>query len=227
MAPILGNGNPFNTPALQGQCTFYAAERYHQMTGKWVSWGGNAYQWAAQAQMMGWSVSGTPPSIPSIICLQPGIQLADPIDGHVGVVESVAGNTVNTSNLNWGVTPQQRAQVSQVQHTTGIGVSFIWAGGGSLSGLTTTLSSNSDPNSNCITIPTPLGDQKICMPDFSWLTKWLGGFGTTISWLQNPMRIAKMLVGITLIGLSLALLVLPEAEKVGVVAAKVAAVVPK
>lgn len=121
MAAIQGQGNSYP----EGQCTYYANARYHELTGFYVPWTGNAKDWASLANGSGWTVSATPVA-PSIICLQPGIQGANAVYGHVGVVESVGNGVVATSNQNWGSTPQN---VVNVNFTPGPGVSFIYARG--------------------------------------------------------------------------------------------------
>ncbi len=119
------NGNGDHFP--QGQCTYWACFRYAQLTGYYTPFSGNAGQWAMNCLAYGWKISNTP-LVPSIICLQPGVQLADPVYGHVGVVESInTDGSVTASNLNWGVTPAQRAQISYVKFWPGSGVSFIYA----------------------------------------------------------------------------------------------------
>ncbi len=119
------NGTGDHFPA--GQCTWWACDRYEQLTGYYTPFGGNAGQWAMNCQGYGWRISSVP-LVPSIICLQPGVQLADPVFGHVGVVEQInADGSVTASNLNWGLTPAQRAQVSYVKFWPGSGVSFIYA----------------------------------------------------------------------------------------------------
>lgn len=122
------NGSANNYP--EGQCTRYADQRYHDLTGFYVPWSGNAKDWATQAIAYGWTVSSTP-VVPSIICLQGGIQGADATYGHVAVVESVAkasltnafSTQIVTSDLNWG--PNYSA-VSTVNFYSGPGVSFIY-----------------------------------------------------------------------------------------------------
>jgi surface antigen len=121
MAAINGTGNGYP----QGQCTYYADSRYHELTGYYVPWSGNARDWATQALAYGWTVSSTP-IVPSIVCLQAGIQGADGTYGHVGVVESIGKGTVIASNQNWGPYP---ANVTDVTFSVGPGVSFIYAVG--------------------------------------------------------------------------------------------------
>ena len=104
-----------------GQCTYWANMRYHQLTGNWVQWLGNAYQWSYQAQAYGWNTS-TEPHIPSIVVLQPYVEGAGYF-GHVAVAESLNANgSVLTSNWNiagWAV-------YSEANVKPGPGVTFIW-----------------------------------------------------------------------------------------------------
>ncbi|HXR64970.1 MAG TPA: CHAP domain-containing protein [Ktedonobacteraceae bacterium] len=107
-----------------GQCTYWANYRYHQMTGFWVQWTGNADQWFLGAQKAGWDYGQTPPpDVPSIIVLMPYVQQAGGV-GHVAVVESVSGNVVHTSNMNWGYGGWTHTE--QVDFTLGSGVYFVW-----------------------------------------------------------------------------------------------------
>lgn len=107
-----------------GQCTYWANYRYHQLTGHWVSWTGNAYQWVDGARAAGWNVSQSP-HVPSIIVLMPYVQGAYGY-GHVAVVESANGNTVHTSNMNWWSGGGGWDRVSYADFTVGSGVYFIW-----------------------------------------------------------------------------------------------------
>ncbi len=112
------------------ECTWWADERYHQLTGYYVPWAADAHGWLQGAQQNGWEWSAIPPDVPCIIVLQPGVQLADVHYGHVGVVEKVnADGSVTTSDLNWGPDAASRAQVSSVVFKTGPGVDFVWVGG--------------------------------------------------------------------------------------------------
>ena len=129
-----GTDNPFPP----GQCTWWADERYQQLTGYYVPAGqyfnglhfGDAHEWYGAAMAAGWETSSFPPSsVPSIIVLQPGVQLADPMYGHVGVVEKVnPDGSVLTSDLNWGPTYAAKTQVTNVTFKLGPGVDFIWVG---------------------------------------------------------------------------------------------------
>ncbi len=119
-----------------GQCTWWANQRYHDLTGYYVPWNGNAYQWAQGAQSAGWHVSATPPNgIPSIIVMGPNVQGAGSL-GHVGVVEKVNKNrTVTVSNMNWLDSNAAVIQtvsgypIRQTTITIGPGISFVWATG--------------------------------------------------------------------------------------------------
>jgi surface antigen len=112
-----GNLNRF----FYGQCTYWANMRYHQLTGHWVPWLGNANAWSYQAAAYGWVVSSTP-HVPSIMVLQPYVQGAG-YYGHVAVVESVNGNDVTTSNWNAG---GAWATTTYIVNHPGPGVSFVW-----------------------------------------------------------------------------------------------------
>jgi surface antigen len=107
-----------------GQCTYWANYRYHRLTGYWVQWTGNADQWFLGAQKAGWDYGQTPPpGVPSIIVLMPYVQLAGGV-GHVAVVESISGNVVHTSNMNWGYGGWTHTEM--VDFTLGPGVYFVW-----------------------------------------------------------------------------------------------------
>jgi len=117
-------GGSLNHFAL-GECTYWADLRYHQLTGVWVPWIGNAYQWAAGAAASGWVVSSTP-RVPSIIVLQPGVQGAFGV-GHVAVVERInSDGSVYTSNMNMYANGGGWDIVSYATFTPGPGVSFVW-----------------------------------------------------------------------------------------------------
>jgi surface antigen len=127
--PNAGGGGPVVTgsphPWPVGVCTYWANSRYHTLTGNWVTWTGNAYQWAQGARLAGWNVSGTP-HVPSIIVLMPGVQGASGF-GHVAVVESINGNgSAHTSNMNWYANGGGWDRVSYMDFTPGNGVYFIW-----------------------------------------------------------------------------------------------------
>jgi len=125
--PSTGGGIGIGTTGFDrffyGQCTYWANMRYYQLTGHQVAWIGNAYQWEAGAASAGWIVSSTP-HVPSIIVLQPGVQLAGGY-GHVAVVESILRpGVVHTSNWNWA---GYWGTTTYVDFTYPMsGVSFVW-----------------------------------------------------------------------------------------------------
>jgi surface antigen len=120
---LVGNGSAsLNWPL--GQCTYWANYEYHQLTGHWVSWNGNADQWVTGARQAGWNVS-TSPHVPSIMVMMPYTQNASGY-GHVAVVKGVSGNTVHTSNMNWWSNGGGWNRVSNVDFTVGPGIYFIW-----------------------------------------------------------------------------------------------------
>ncbi|HXX78959.1 MAG TPA: CHAP domain-containing protein [Ktedonobacteraceae bacterium] len=107
-----------------GQCTYWANMRYHALTGYWVPWLGNAYQWAYGASASGWIVSSKP-IVPSIIVLQPGVQGAGSL-GHVAIVERInPDGSVYTSDYNWYANGGWDI-LSYVTFYPGSGVSFVW-----------------------------------------------------------------------------------------------------
>ncbi len=108
-----------------GPCTYYADFRYHQLTGNWVPWGGDAWEWAAGARAYGWNVSSIP-HVPSIIVLQPGVQGAGYF-GHVAVVEGInKDGSVYATNWNWYANGGGWARWSSWNFSPGPGVSFVW-----------------------------------------------------------------------------------------------------
>jgi surface antigen len=121
--PQTGNGSTLNRFAF-GQCTYWANMRYHALTGYWVPWLGNAYQWVYGAPSAGWVVSATP-KVPSIIVLQPYVQGASGY-GHVAIVERInPDGSVYTSNYNWYAGGGWDT-LSYWTFRPGPGVSFVW-----------------------------------------------------------------------------------------------------
>jgi len=112
-----GNLNRF----FYGQCTYWANMRYHQLTGHWVPWLGNASAWRFQAVSYGWVVSTTP-HIPSIMAFDPYVQGAG-YYGHVAIAESMNGNDITTSNWNAG---GAWATTTYITNHPGPGVYFIY-----------------------------------------------------------------------------------------------------
>lgn len=108
-----------------GQCTFWADLRYHQLTGYWVPWGGNAYEWLYGARASGW-IASSQPHVPSIVVLQPYTEGAGGF-GHVAVVEKVnADGSVEASNWNWYTNGGGWARLSYSTFYPAGGVSFVW-----------------------------------------------------------------------------------------------------
>lgn len=108
-----------------GQCTYWAAMHYHDLTGLWVPWFGNANQWVSGAMANGWTVSNTP-TIHSIIVMQAGIQGAGWY-GHVAIVEQInPDGSVVTSNWNWA---GSWGATTMVTFRPGYGINFVSAPG--------------------------------------------------------------------------------------------------
>ena len=109
-----------------GQCTYWANMRYRQLTGHWIPWLGDAYQWAYAAPSYGWVISAQPnPNGPSIIVLAPYTQNSGRF-GHVAVVENAVPSVsdgVITSNWNWS---GDWAVHDWIRFYPGPGVSFLW-----------------------------------------------------------------------------------------------------
>ncbi|GLV58043.1 peptidase M23 [Dictyobacter sp. S3.2.2.5] len=107
-----------------GQCTWWADNRYHQLTGIYVPWMTNsdAYLWTERAHQYHWNVSSTP-HVGDIMQLDRGVQGTGQY-GHVGVVESIDGKgRFTASQMNWnGVGVMTKSQFS-----VGAGVHFISA----------------------------------------------------------------------------------------------------
>ena len=117
-------GNPNGDGFPYGQCTYWADYRYHQVTGFYVPWSGDAYAWASGARQFGWNVSSKP-HLHAILVLQPGVQGAGWL-GHVNFVEKVnSDGSVLTSNMNWYANGGW-GRVSDWTFYPGSGVSFVW-----------------------------------------------------------------------------------------------------
>ncbi|WP_149399385.1 CHAP domain-containing protein [Dictyobacter arantiisoli] len=107
-----------------GQCTYWVNKRYHQVTGHWIPWLGNAYQWAYQAPAYGWNISDIPnPHGASIMVFSPYTEGAGAY-GHVAVVERVNDDgSILTSNWNWD---GAWATLTWRTFYPGTGIHFIW-----------------------------------------------------------------------------------------------------
>jgi hypothetical protein len=199
--PITGRANTYP----RGQCTWWAAERYYELHAIFPPAWGNAASWQAGAMRDGWTVSASPIEN-SIICLQPGIQGANPVFGHVGVVETVLDSThVDASNQNWGGV--EYPNFSHVTFQTGPGVSFISAVGGS-----------SVPYDPCLQFGPPGSDPYIhCQgqlasnrPPSAGGSSWndiFSFFQSLGAWVNDPTRMLKAILGVALIIAGLALIV--------------------
>jgi len=109
-----------------GQCTFWANERYHELSGYWVPWHGDAGEWVSGARRANWHVS-TRPHIPAIIVLLPGVEGASSEYGHVAVAEKLLDSaTVEASTMNWFANGGGFDIQSSWNYTVGSGVYFVW-----------------------------------------------------------------------------------------------------
>ena len=113
---------------IYGQCTYWANMRYHQLTGYWIPWSGNAYQWSGNAAAYSppWIISSKPnPNGPSIMVFQPGVQYASWAYGHVAIVEKInADGSVLTSN--WNVVGYPFATEVDLTNYVTAGTAFVW-----------------------------------------------------------------------------------------------------
>lgn len=180
------NGFPY------GQCTWWADNRFHEVTGVYVPWPGNANSWSSFAPGYGWQVTSQPVQGPQIICLQAFVQGAGFL-GHVAYVESVQnGNTVVSSNMNWGDTAAQRLSVQSVTFHTGPGVSFI-----------------SLPGAKVVSGTQTLGFSTVASTSSTGIDL-LKQFPAFEAWIGNPVRMVKLLTGIGCIFVALLILVAPD-----------------
>jgi N-acetylmuramoyl-L-alanine amidase len=106
-----------------GQCTWWADQRYHELTGIYVPWyyNSDAWKWTQRAYQYHWHVSSRP-TVGAIMVLQAWTQGAYNY-GHVAVVEKILSNgDVIASNMNWG---GSGTHVVNVEFSPGSGVSFL------------------------------------------------------------------------------------------------------
>ena len=184
------------------QCTVWAAWRYHQLTGRYVPFGwGNALTWAqGAARTPGWSVS-LKPRVPSIICLQPGVDGAY-ADGHVGIVEQInADGSVLTSNMNWGVPDGSSSQVEMVTHRPQTGISFIYLVG---TGVTSPSSSQQNIAMLNNLVADVLGKLGVPQPAIALMNESSSGSGVSPLTLIGVVSIGGLLsvAGIALAGMA-------------------------
>ena len=82
-----------------GQCTWWAYVRRHQLGLPVGSYFGDGAQWANSARAYGYRVDQSP-SVGAVIVFAPGQDGADPVYGHVAIVEAVYGNRILISESN-------------------------------------------------------------------------------------------------------------------------------
>jgi surface antigen len=73
---------------ISGQCTWGAYEKFHEATGLWPIFDGNAADWNDTAPNHGWTVvlDAEPRAV---VVFEPGVQGADATYGHVAWVDAV------------------------------------------------------------------------------------------------------------------------------------------
>jgi len=89
--------NPF-AAHYGNQCTYYAEERMHSQTGRYMPVYGNAYQWATQAAAGGWTVGTTPAT--NSVAVFPAGAFGSSV-GHVAWVIAVGSGTLEIQDYNW------------------------------------------------------------------------------------------------------------------------------
>ncbi|RSX54848.1 amidase [Bifidobacterium dolichotidis] len=92
------NGDYGNAYAA-GQCTWWAYQRRLQMGIRTPSYLGNGGQWAYTAPSYGLRVDRIP-QVGAAVSFAPYQEGADPVYGHVAVVESVGANSITISEMN-------------------------------------------------------------------------------------------------------------------------------
>ena len=80
---LTGTRNTF----YEGYCTWGAALKFHESTGLWPGWSGDAKDWAGHAEEAGWTVQPIP-AARSIVVVQPH-EGTSSSDGHVAWVDRV------------------------------------------------------------------------------------------------------------------------------------------
>jgi surface antigen len=91
--------NPF-AANYSNQCTYYAEERMHGQTGRYMPVYGNAYQWAVQARSGGWTV-GTAPAVNAVAVFPIGAFHSTV--GHVAWIIGVGAGTLYIQDYNWNM----------------------------------------------------------------------------------------------------------------------------
>ncbi len=90
-----GGGGGGSWTFAYGDCTWYVA------TQRKVTWGGNAYQWWANAAAAGYS-EGQAPKVGSIVVWGQDVPGYSYSYGHVAYVQAVQGNQFEVSEMNFG-----------------------------------------------------------------------------------------------------------------------------
>ena len=123
----VGTTEATNTVPDPTQCTYGAKEKFHEATGLYPAFKGNAYEWADTAAATGWTTV-LDAQARSIVVFQPGVQGSDATYGHVAWVDSIEqhpdGLYINITELNGVAGPGQwgTRQVKDVP-----GMSYILA----------------------------------------------------------------------------------------------------
>jgi surface antigen len=89
--------NPF-AAHYSNQCTYYAEERMHSQTARYMPVYGNAYQWAGQARTGGWTV-GTTAAV-NAVAVFPAGAFGSSV-GHVAWVIGLGTGTLYIQDYNW------------------------------------------------------------------------------------------------------------------------------
>lgn len=109
----------FRNTGYPGSCVWYVLDQTHDSFS-------HLYPYAAQMDMAarqdGYTVSSVP-RIGAIAVFQPGIQGANPVAGHVGIVRALGGNG---SFLLAAMAQPDPWVVTEYWHSSGYGVDFIY-----------------------------------------------------------------------------------------------------
>ncbi|MHB1526257.1 MAG: CHAP domain-containing protein [Candidatus Dormibacteria bacterium] len=118
--PALGSGS---WAFAYGDCTWYVA------TQRKVTWGGNAYQWWANAAAAGYS-EGQAPKVGSIVVWGQDVPGYSYSYGHVAYVQAVQGNQFEVSEMNFSAPGGGWDRVDYRWVTAGAGyLGFIYGAG--------------------------------------------------------------------------------------------------
>ena len=103
------------------QCTWYAEERMHQATGKYMPTTGDAWQWPSLLAGTGWTV-GSAPALRSVAMFPRGAFNSP--TGHVGWVVGIGNGTVRILDYNWN---GRAGQVTDHWVTIPSGTRFVYS----------------------------------------------------------------------------------------------------